>query len=309
MPGPEYTQLSLNGDAYVLPNKPQVPVYAGTATQREQQKEDHKAASEAYYEARYLQHQLQQQLLQAVPRIYIASLAHSKVGFAEVTPSAILTLLVTNYGTILPTDLEANLARIKAPWNPDTPIENVFANGTDCRQFAEDGNEAIPDGAYIRILLNIFRQSGVLEDSIRDWEKQPAAAKTVALCNEHFIRDNRIRLQSKSYLKDILATPPASEAHAVTLPPRPDATTPMPPPSDGTMKGFYYCWTHGIVTHTGANCKSPAPGHITTATIQNRSGGATEVRLGRFKDKPVRDSNSKRKATGTQHGRTQGNRA
>jgi hypothetical protein len=309
MPDAEYTQLSLNGDPYVMPVKPPVPVYAGTATQREQQKEDHLAASEAYYEARYLQHQLQQQLLTAVPKIYIAELKHSRVGFAEVTPTAILNLLTANYGTITPTDLENNQARIKMPWNPDTPIENVFANGTDCRQFATDGLEPIPDSAYIRILLNIFGQSGVLTDSIRDWEKKPIADQTVANASKHFIRDNKLRQQSKSYMKDILSSPPPGEALTVTLPPLPDAKNPAQPPSDGSMAGFYYCWTHGIVTHTGKHCKSPAKGHITTATMQNRSGGTTEVRLGRFRDKQDKDPHAKRKATGKHDARNPDSRS
>lgn len=308
MPDPEYTQLSLNGAAYILPNKPPVPIYAGTATQRDQQKEDYKAETEAYNEARYLQHQLQQQLLQAVPKIYIAELASSKVGYAEVTPTAILTLLVDTYGTITPTDLEENLERIKTLWNPDTPIQTVFANGTTCRQFATDGNEPIPDSAYIRILLNIFGQSGVLADSIRDWEKKPAAEHTVANATKHFIRDNKIRLQSKSYMKDILSASPAAQANAVTLPPRPDPQNPVPQPPDGTMSGFFYCWTHGIVTHTGASCKSPAKGHVPNATVTNRQGGSTKLILGRHRDKPDRES-TKRKASGKQDSRQQGSRS
>jgi hypothetical protein len=36
-----------------------------------------------------------------------------------------------------------------------------------------------------------------------------------------------------------------------------------------------YCWTHGVCGHTGASCKRPAVGHITTATAANPAGGNT----------------------------------
>jgi hypothetical protein len=301
MPAPEYMLLSLNGDAYIIPVKPPVPVYAGTSTQREQQRENYKEALDAYSEARYLQHQLQQQLLQAVPRIYIAELAHSRVGFATVTPNAILNLLVNNYGTITPADLEENQVRIKTLWDPDTPIENVFANGTDCRQFATDGNEPIPDGAYIRILLHIFRQSGVMDDSIRDWDKKPLVEQTVPQATAHFIRDNKLRLTSKGFLKDIMG----SANMALPPPPAfPPLDTPGLPP-DGTLKGFFYCWSHGVVTHQGANCRYPADGHVKTATMMNRCGGSIRINTGRYRDKEA-TRDSKRKAKGKQDNRDKG---
>ena len=36
-----------------------------------------------------------------------------------------------------------------------------------------------------------------------------------------------------------------------------------------------YCWTHGYLGHTGDQCRSPAPGHIASATLTNRMGGST----------------------------------
>jgi hypothetical protein len=301
MPGPEYITYSINGTPYVPPDKPPVPVYAGTATQREQQRENHRAATEEYDEARFLAHQLRQQLLQAVPRIYIAELANSRVGFANVTPTAILTHLVANYGTITPAELEENLARIKTPWNPDTPIENVFATGKDCRQFAIDGQEPIPDGAYVRILLHIFRQSGVLDDSIRDWDKKPPADQTVQGATAHFTRDNKLRIASKGYLKDILG---AHMANAAALPPLPAGQDGREPPPDGTLTGFFYCWSHGITTHQGSTCKHAKKGHVPTATMLNRCGGTVKVNLGRHKDMSYQ--HPKRKADNRHDNRDKG---
>jgi hypothetical protein len=104
-------------------------------------------------------------------------------------------------------------------------------------------------------------------------------------------------------MKEILSEPASREALAVTLPPHPDAAKSAPKPPDGTLNGFFYCWTHGIVTHMGSHCNSPAKGHVPKATIQDRHGGATDVRLGRFRDTPDRTHSAKRKATGKHNAR------
>jgi hypothetical protein len=39
----------------------------------------------------------------------------------------------------------------------------------------------------------------------------------------------------------------------------------------------YYCWTHGVCQHQGAQCTEKAPGHIDTATLANSQGGLRQV--------------------------------
>jgi hypothetical protein len=81
--------------------------------------------------------------MDAVPKIYIRSLKHSALGFALVAPQAILQLTVKRYDIISPKDIEDNLAKLNAPWNPDTPIDTVFANGDECRRFASDADDSL----------------------------------------------------------------------------------------------------------------------------------------------------------------------
>ena len=35
-----------------------------------------------------------------------------------------------------------------------------------------------------------------------------------------------------------------------------------------------YCWTHGLCTHTSAECRNTAQGHIADATLTNGMGGS-----------------------------------
>jgi hypothetical protein len=61
-----------------------------------------------------------------------------------------LSDVVKQYGTISPKDIEDNLAKLNAPWNPDTPIDIVFAtNGDECRRFARDAKDPITNPTYL----------------------------------------------------------------------------------------------------------------------------------------------------------------
>ena len=41
-----------------------------------------------------------------------------------------------------------------------------------------------------------------------------------------------------------------------------------------------YCWTHGLVSYFGRDCKSKADGHQDNASFKNRMGGSTKGVLG-----------------------------
>jgi hypothetical protein len=75
---------------------------------------------------------------------------------------------------------------------------------------------------------------------------------------EHFLSRNEYHQDSKSYLKDTMT------AHQAAVLPQPCNWEP-----DETLKDFYYCWTHGIATHQGVECKFPAEGHKRKATLKN----------------------------------------
>ena len=107
--------------------------------------------------------------------------------FTMVTPKEILTHLMTTYGKIRDRDLDQNLENITRPWDPDTNIELVFSNGKLCRELAEEGGNPISDGAYIRMLLKVFRQSSVFNTKIRSWTALPNGDKTLPKFKAHFI--------------------------------------------------------------------------------------------------------------------------
>jgi hypothetical protein len=278
----KYLAASAQLVPYVFPVLPPPLVLAGNSLNREQQKQQHKQSTDQYNDARLLQTQLRNQIIQAVPPVYIAKLKNGELGLANITPKAILEHLTTNYGTIKPQDLANNLVRLSAPWNPDEPIETVFTTGDECRRFATLGEEPIADGPYIRILVDIFTTSGVLDDAVKDWKKLKPEDRDLATCIDHFSRANETRTETMGTMRDVLAALPAIGAR--TLPPLPRNRN--YPPNNGSLDGFYYCWTHGISQHPGTDCFTPASGHITTATLKNRQGGSIDLVLGAFREDP-----------------------
>jgi hypothetical protein len=185
---------------------------------------------------------------------------------------------LTTYGTISESDLAENAELIKAPWNPDEPIETVFKNGEFCRDFAQEGQDPITDATYTRILVDIFDKSGVLEKAVEDWEKKPPTDKTLANAIDHFQQANEHRLRklakgSKEIFAANAATTTATSRNGDT---QPAQTTSL------TLDGIGYCWSHGICNHHGAACTAPKEGHKKEATYKNRMGGSTMVRIPGF---------------------------
>ena len=257
MPAADY--LALAGHPYHLPVRPDIPDYLGAEDEAERAEWAalYKVDTRLYNEALGLNLQLKNLLLKAVPRTYIAILADVVHGFADVTIQDLLQYLLETYGAIYPEDLEKNMQRLKAPWDPATPLITVFTTGNECRQFAIEGGDPISDPAYIRILLETFTKSGVFTSDIRDWEKRPRTEHTVLNLTLHFNSANRLRRRSDDSLKGAL-----SANSAIT--------------NGATPKGWTYCWSHGLCTHTSATCPDTATNHNKAATLDNLMGGCTQ---------------------------------
>ena len=70
--------------------------------------------------------------------------------------------LWTTYGKIDMNDLTANETKIKQQWDPPTPIETLFKQLKDGREFAASGIEIISDSQLVRFGYDIMTNTGVL---------------------------------------------------------------------------------------------------------------------------------------------------
>jgi hypothetical protein len=281
MPEADYTRISTDGEEYTFPTKPAIPSYSSRDSKRDKQRARYKSELQEYQDARALRNQLKAQLIQAIPSSYRAVLAHPVLGYANVTPRAILTHMLDRYGRITEQDLQRNLKALETPWDPETTIDTVFINGTACREFAVEGGDPITDKTYIRALVTIFHNCGVMEDAIKEWQKLDYEFKTVENAVTHFTNADAYRRETQKYLKGTLAAnlvtpapvPAAPPAAALLTGPAPG----QPPRNCRGLQGYGYCWTHGVVQHDGNTCRSPREGHIKEATLSNPQGGRLHI--------------------------------
>jgi hypothetical protein len=281
----EYLTVSVGNVAWAAPPAAVFPVFAADANPGvvATHLEAYKLAKAVVQKAENLEDQQKAQILQAVPAIYLKGLASRRLGFVGVTAKSMLAYLDLYYGAITCDDLEDNLARAKAPWNPNHPIEEVFEQILNALDFAAAGLDPITPAAAVRIAIKIFEDSGVMDDAVKDWRKAPAAERiwTNVQPRFHLANKERLRIVTANELGFANATQgqqptqgqrPTEEA----APPATNATN----NSTGGNTGIYYCWTHGMTfnaAHTSATCAHKNEGHKDTATLRNMLGGTNKI--------------------------------
>jgi hypothetical protein len=282
MPDADYLALP-GAAAYILPpTHPDIPTYNGTAGAREELAARYKLQQAEYNDAHGLKEQLMKLLIVAIPSLYLTTLEDDNLGLALVTPKKqILAHLITEYAAIKADNLEANLTTMKAPWDPSTDLELVFARAHKCRRFAATGGDPISDPAYICILLEVFTESGVFTRALDDWRAKDDADHNTANIKTHFGKADKERLRSTSTLKATLS------AHA-TIANTPKPGPPFPFTGGCDPSGWNYCWSHGLSLggHSSNKCNRPCDGHCKEATLANRMGCLNRIN-GKKGDKPA----------------------
>ena len=109
---------------------------------------------------------------------YISELKDPRTKYATVTFNDFMKHLWTNYGAVDIADLTANEERMKAQWIPPTPIETLFKQLKEGKEFAEEGGETISDGQLVRYGYDILTATGVFTKDCNKWRKKKAADQT-----------------------------------------------------------------------------------------------------------------------------------
>jgi hypothetical protein len=126
---------------------------------------------------------------------------------------------------------------------------------------------------YMRYLLQVFQNSGVLAKAVTDWKDKPEANKTIPNFMAHFTRTNKTRCQDEKSLKGTLSANTAVQNTSTNTAVKNTRT------NNGPTEPTRYCWSHGICNHTSAKCTQPAEGHVKMATLANLKshGGCTQI--------------------------------
>jgi hypothetical protein len=262
--------------AFVPPvNPPDLPVLQGDWDEHAQQMREHKVQQELYQQYIATRAALLFQMTEVIPDIYLRSLRHPRLGYANTTPIALLAMLWENYGRITPRELDDNRVRMTTLWNFPDPIQLLFVQLEDGVSFSAAALEPMPDSVVTRMGHNIIEATGRFEQACREWRMNPV--QTMLHFQSHF-------LQADTDLRMTMTTAQAGfhgdAANAAATAPADTRRAPRNP-EGGPLT---YCWTHGLsnnVEHTSETCQRRSPGHLEAATATNRLGGSERVWTGR----------------------------
>ena len=295
MPAAQYNAMP-GTNLFAVPVHPGAhPGHAAAATQAQitETNRAYLADKEAAEQCNEVHSAIKQQILASVDDAFIMTLQDDELGYANVTAQELLVHLTTTYGDITPDELDKNLKSLEEPWNPDTPIENLWKRVQDARRFATNGNDPISESTAVRLTLEVLEKSGVFGDAIRDWRKRAPAQWTLANLRNDFNSANKERVrQLTSRGAGYGANNNIDQANSTTTTTKTGLTVAHVLTNNGVK--MYYCWSHGLgknANHTSATCRNKADGHKNDSTADNMMGGNNTIMRGR-RGSPNANANS-----------------
>ena len=176
-------------------------------------------------------------IINATEEQYIKKLKNSITAYATVTPHTLLEHLWTTYGKIDAADNKANEERMKAPWHPPTPIESLFKQLEDGKDFAEKGNESISDTQLIRWGYENIQNTGLFNADSKKWRKLSSSDQTWSFFKEYFTvceddRSKNLTAEDAHFTANAVHEMIQQELAAILCPPdQEQLSAPAPPAS------------------------------------------------------------------------------
>lgn len=185
------TYASLTQTVWTDPPEPPVAPTIPAGATGPNISEAHRAHAQALKERREFQNldrALLRLVVEAVEPLYIEPFHRPYIGLLGQTTKEILLLLMTNYGNILPHELERNYMQLNTPYDATAePFQVLLGRYDSARTFAQDGNLPISDAQLINSGLVALKNTGVLDRFIDLWtDKPPANRATWLQFKEHF---------------------------------------------------------------------------------------------------------------------------
>lgn len=129
---------------------------------------------------------LKQQIQNAVPLMYIKSLADRVLRFTNVTARQLLQHLVRTYGKLSTIQLAHNDQEFKQAYDTNEPIENLFEQIEDTSDLADEAGIPYSAAQIIANTITILTKTGCYSEAIRIWKRKPDANKTWPNLKMHF---------------------------------------------------------------------------------------------------------------------------
>ena len=100
---------------------------------------------------------------------YYKTLKNAHTSYASITLWQLLDHLVTTYAAIDQFGLEKNQGKMTALYDPNAPIETLFAKIADGVAYAELGDTPFTSKQIVDIALLCLAKTGVFTDDLKEW--------------------------------------------------------------------------------------------------------------------------------------------
>ena len=206
----------------------------------------------------------------------------------------------------------ANDEWLRAPYDPQQPIESFFDQLETSIELAEAGKAPYTDTQILNVAFTSISQSALYPDDCHEWKHKDDTTKSWTTFKTHFVHaytdilegpstatdagfhesnmvmDDRHNVDANPF-PDVLSTLQASNEHLTnqlndltsqlatvftTIGQRPTTRTRQQHRHPRSHNNYF--WTHGFyvgASHTSASCSKPSTGNQTEATGANRMDG------------------------------------
>ena len=192
-----------------------------------------------------------------------------------------ITVLKAEYGTITKGDLLDQLRTLDEPFIRGDNILHYLLKHSQVHNIARINGQPLSEMNKISILISGLTPCGLFDPCINNFHAlYPALNQQLYATLQGNIRmyaQNQIQTPTTGTHGYAAATQQKTASSTITISQREydelvaKAASKPHPSSSGGKK---YCWTHGLQhSHDGTQCKTPAHGHIATATLSDNKGG------------------------------------
>lgn len=207
-------------------------------------------------------------IISAIPEDVKVTLARPPATLASLSARQIVDGLINVYGPIQATDLESQIAKMRAPLQLGAPIEEFLSVHVMAHHVHDMARSTLAECTKVQYL-----------------KEAASLCEAYVPCVQQFNHDFRNPAQQTynalaSALRDYVVatkynTPQALVAAQAQV--QIQTQHPKPVKASRVRAPTKYCWTHGTCFHTGAECTNPADHHQSGATLTNKMGGSNYV--------------------------------
>ena len=111
--------------------------------------------------------------------MYLKGITDRNLGLTPITIRDILEFLFQNYRNITQYDIEENDKKLKEKWDTNTPIEMLFDQIDDAREFTAAAGQLYTNNQLLTTAYNRIYAMGLFFDNCKAWKRLPTNQKTM----------------------------------------------------------------------------------------------------------------------------------